>query len=55
MKTYNIRVVVEYEYEFECDTPEEAEAEGWNYEDYYYSGTVDSIEVEDITPEDEDE
>lgn len=55
MKTYNIRVVVEYEYEFECDTPEEAEAEAWNYEDYAYSATVDSFEVEDITPEDEDE
>ena len=53
--TYNVKVVVEYEYEVEVGSKAEAEAEGWNYEDYKQSICVYSIDVEDVTPEEEDE
>lgn len=56
MATWNVKVVVEYEYEVEADTYEEAEKQGWEYEEYYYCGTVDSIECEEQDePEEEDE
>lgn len=55
MATFNVKVIVEYEYEVDCDTEEEAEAEGWNYEDYSHAASVYSIDVEDITEEEEDE
>ena len=57
MATWNVKVVVEYEYEVEADTFEEAEKQGWEYEEYYYCGTVDSIECEeqDEPEDDEDE
>lgn len=55
MATYNVKVIVEYEYEVDCDTPEEAEKEGWNYEDYGAWASVYSIDVEDITEEEEEE
>jgi len=52
--TYNVRVVVEYEYEVEVGSEAEAEAEGWNYEDYKQFCGVYSIDVEDVTPEEDD-
>lgn len=57
MATWNVRVLVEYSYEVEADNFEEAEKQGWEYEEYYYTGTVDSIDVEEQDePEgDEDE
>lgn len=56
MATWNVKVVVEYEYEVEADTYEDAEKQGWEYEEYYYTGTVDSIEVEEQDePDEEDE
>lgn len=55
MATYNVKVIVEYEYEVEADSEEQAEAEGWKYEDYANWSSVYSIDVEDITEEDEDE
>lgn len=48
MATWNVKVVVEYEYEVEADTYEEAEKQGWEYEEYYYTGQVDSIEVDEL-------
>jgi hypothetical protein len=56
MAVWNVKVVVEYEYEVEADTYEQAEKQGWEYEEYYYTGTVDSIEVEEQDePDEEDE
>ena len=51
--TYNVKVVVEWEYEVEVGSEAEAEAEGWKYEDYRGFASVYSIDVEDITPEEE--
>ena len=53
--TYNVKVVVHYEYEVEVGSEAEAEAEGWKYEDYKQSICVYSIDVDDITPEENDE
>jgi len=39
----------------EVGSEAEAVAEGWNYEDYKQSICVYSIDVEDVTPEEEDE
>ena len=44
-----------YEYEVEVGSEAEAEAEGWKYEDYKQSVCVYSIDVDDITPEEDDE
>lgn len=55
MATYNVKVIVEYEYEVEADNEELAEAEGWKYEDYANWSSVYSIDVEDITEEDDEE
>lgn len=54
MGLYNVKVTVEYEYEVEADTPEDAEKQGWEYEDYSYTGSVYDIEV-DLIEEDEDD
>jgi hypothetical protein len=54
MATWNVRVLVEYSYEVEADNFEDAEKQGWEYEEYYYTGTVDSIDVEELE-EDEDD
>ena len=54
MATYNVKVVVEYEYEIEADNEEQAEKEGWNYEEYNYAATVDSIDIELLDEEEED-
>jgi hypothetical protein len=55
MPKYDVRVVVEYMYEVEADSEEAAEAEGWNYEDYAHHGQVDSIDVDEIPEEDEED
>lgn len=55
MATWNVRVLVEYSYEVEADNFEEAEKQGWEYEEYYYTGTVDSIECEEQDEPDEDD
>ena len=47
-KRYEVKVVVEYWYEVEADSKEEAEAQGWEYENYSYNGTVDSITVHEL-------
>lgn len=48
---YTVTVTVEYCYEVEAPSRLDAEAEGWNYEDYKYTGEVYSIEV-DLEEED---
>lgn len=53
MATYDVKVIVEYNYEVKADTPEEAEEQGWDYEEYSWTGEVYSIEVEE-QPEDEE-
>jgi hypothetical protein len=55
MPTYDVKVIVEYNYEVEADTPELAEEQGWDYEEYAYTGEVYSIEVDEQEEEDEDE
>lgn len=56
---YSVKVIVEYVYDVEAKTAEEADKEGWNYEDYPYSASVYSIDVEleeeDIYGEESDE
>jgi hypothetical protein len=46
MNTYNVRVQVYYDFEVEAESQEEAEKEGWNYEEYSYTGEVWNIDVE---------
>lgn len=53
MATWNVRVLVEYAYEVEADSFEEAEKQGWEYEEYYYTGQVDSIDVEEQEEDDD--
>ena len=48
---YTVTVMVEYVYEVEAINKSLAEAEGWNYEDYPYAGSVYSIDV-DLEEED---
>lgn len=55
MATWNVKVVVEYEYEVEADSYEEAEKQGWEYEEYYYTGQVDSIEVDELDSDEEED
>ena len=43
---YSVTVVVEYVYDVEATSQAEAEAEGWNYEEHRYAGSVYSIDVE---------
>ena len=54
MAMYDVTVVVEYNYEVEADSAEEAEQQGWQYEDYPFSAQVESINVEEL-PEDVEE
>jgi hypothetical protein len=55
MPKYEVTVQVEYCYEVEADDQFEAEKQGWEYEDYRYSATVDSIEVKEIEEEEEED
>lgn len=43
---YTVTVVVEYVYDVEATSTEAAKEEGWNYEEYKYTGQVYSIDVE---------
>lgn len=56
---YSVTVTVEYCFEVEAASSELAILEGWNYEDYSYTGQVYSIDVdleeEDIYGEEPDE
>lgn len=54
MPTYAIHTVVEYDFEVEADSPQEAEELGWAYEDFYFTGQVYSIGVEEIYEAEED-
>lgn len=45
MPTYAIHTVVEYDFEVEAGSKEEAEQLGWDYEDFYFTGQVYSIDV----------
>ena len=55
MPTFDIKVTVEYFYEVEAEDEKAAEELGWHYEDYAYSGEVDSIDVTQTSyPEDEE-
>lgn len=56
MATYDVEVVVHLNYEVEADSPEEAEEQGWHWEDYTHFSEVYSINVTQISDdEDEDE
>jgi hypothetical protein len=54
MATYNVAVVVVYNYEVEAENEAEAVDQGWQYEDYAHFAEVDTIDVELIS-DDEDE
>jgi hypothetical protein len=55
MARFNIKVTVDFEFEFEADTWAEAEAEGWKYEDYMHHASVDSIDVDSLEDDDDEE
>ena len=55
MPTYDVKVIVEYNYEVEANSEQEAEEQGWMYEDYYHTGEVYSIEVDEQIQEEEEE
>ncbi len=55
MATYSVEVQVTYYYEVEADSAEQAEEHGWKYEDYPHSGVVDSIDVDMIEDEKDEE
>jgi hypothetical protein len=56
---YRVNVMVQYSYTVEAESYDEAMKEGWNYDDYRFTGFVDSIEVqlenEDIYGEEPEE
>jgi hypothetical protein len=54
MKTYDVKVIVEYMYEVDVESEEEAQELGWQYEDYAHFAEVYSIETTLIS-DDEDE
>ena len=55
MPKYNVRVEVVFDYEVEVDNEKEAEEQGWAWEDYRPLSEVNSIDVELIQDEDDDE
>ena len=55
MGLYNVTVRVDFDYEVEANSQEEAEEQGWHWEDYAHFADVYSINVEDITPEEDEE
>lgn len=55
MGLYYVKVRVDLEYEVEAENEAEAEEQGWRWEDFTMFSEVYSIDVEDITPEDEEE
>ena len=55
MGKYNVSVTVEVNFEIDADSAEEAEMEGWDWETYKHFAEVFSIDVEDISDDEEDE
>lgn len=55
MGLYYVKVRVDFEYEVEADSMEQAEEQGWYWEDYCHYADVYSINVDDITPEEDEE
>lgn len=55
MARFEVTTTVSYTYDVEADNVEEAEQQGFDYENYLYMGTVDSVEVYEYPEEDEDE
>lgn len=55
MGKYYVMVTVEVNFEVEADSAELAEKEGWDWETYKHHADVFSIEVEDISEEEEEE
>lgn len=54
MARFEITTTVVYVYEVEADDVEEAEKMGWQYEDYQHYAEVDSIEVAELEPEEDE-
>jgi hypothetical protein len=54
MGKYELSVTVEYNYEVEAEDWESAEKQGWDYEEYQHSGSVQSIDVTELEDEEED-
>lgn len=55
MKTYDVKVVVEYFYEVEAEDEKAAEELGWHYEDYQHFGEVYSIDVTQTSDDEEED
>jgi hypothetical protein len=55
MALYNVKVNVTYDFGVEADSQQEAEDRAWIYEDHAYSATVDSLEVTEIEPDEDNE
>lgn len=55
MGLYNVTVRVDFDYEVEANSQEEAEEQGWHWEDYAHFSDVYSINVTDITPDEDEE
>lgn len=55
MGKYYVSVTVEVNFEVEADSAEQAELEGWDWETYKHHADVFSIEVEDISDDEEDD
>ena len=54
MPRYDVKVKVTYYYEIEADDDIEAEKQGWMYENYAYSGELQSIDISEIDEEDDE-
>jgi hypothetical protein len=55
MPLYRVQVRVDFDYEIEADSEAAATEQGWNWEDYTAYSDVYSIDVEDITEEEDEE
>lgn len=55
MGKYYVSVTVEVNFEIEADSAEQAELEGWDWETYKHHADVFSIEVEDISDDEEED
>lgn len=48
MALFNVKVTVDFEYEVEADDEQDAERQGWEYENYLYTGSVYDISVDEL-------
>jgi len=55
MATFEVKVRVDYFYEVEADSLEEAEEQGWQYEDYRGFADVYSIDITQISDDEEED